>query len=75
MVNGFYHNVNTVIFLEREIIGNSYSFIYFLLPYNVIIKTEHVNNIILSCLQCNSNKAFIMYSKIGGLPDYVFLFL
>lgn len=46
-----------------------------MLPYSVAIKTENVNNIILSCLQCNNNKPFIMYSKLGGLLDYFLLFL
>ena len=39
------------------------------------ITTENVDRIILSCLQCNNNKPFIIYSKLGGLPDYLILFL
>lgn len=75
MVSGVYHHVNIDIFLERWMMSNFYSFIYFMLPYSVAIKTENVNNIILSCLQCNNNKPFIMYSKLGGLLDYFLLFL
>lgn len=75
MINGAYHNVNTDIFFpERGIMGNFYSFIYFLLTYSVATKAENVNNSILPCLQCHNNKPFIMYSKLSGCPDHFFYF-